>query len=424
MKLNLEGVLDVENEDNLFKVLDDKYGVSVASIEESEKNDGYKKISDDNFAKINASFQNVPLFLKSINDGNYNSGIYKVVYDKGLGVLQRSAKDPSLFRANIVAPGTNNDITGQALLQELHPSEIMTLSNIVTASFTVASIATNQYFLARIDNKLESVEKKVNEIIQLLEIEKESQLWADGEFLKEVSDNVQYILNNEAYRQATLINVQSIRKTALANIKLFSKHLENLKYDLEPDNNFNDNFKVTEEKLNKYKGYLPKYWYSVYLYELAYSLEVYLSNITDSFFLKKAISKMENIITIYQEGYEVISNLVNQYTDEVKTLKANGRSAKYTKIVGEFFTSTISNPLSREVTDSLLDAGVDRLEKREKNKKNAMKHEIMDDLESVITPFSDLEPLKLQIEAINNIDTIYNNRIELIVTSNEAYINM
>lgn len=133
---------------------------------------------------------------------------------------------------------------------------------------------------------------------------------------------------------------------------------------------------------------------------------------------------MENIITIYQEGYEVISNLVNQYTDEVKTLKANGRSAKYTKIVGEFFTSTISNPLSREVTDSLLDAGVDRLEKREKNKKNAMKHEIMDDLESVITPFSDLEPLKLQIEAINNIDTIYNNRIELIVTSNEAYINM
>ncbi|MCD8508698.1 MAG: hypothetical protein LRY73_01535, partial [Bacillus sp. (in: Bacteria)] len=111
------------------------------------------------FQKINACFQNVPFVLKNINDANYYSGTYKVVYDKGLGVLQRSAKNPTLFRANVVTPGTNNDITGQALLEELNVSEIMT-SNIAIASFTIASIATNQYFLARIDSKLESVEKK------------------------------------------------------------------------------------------------------------------------------------------------------------------------------------------------------------------------------------------------------------------------
>lgn len=421
IKLNSEGVFDVENEYNLFKVLKDKYGVSVVSIEDAEKLDSYKKISDDDFAKINACFQSIPLYLKSINDANYYSGTYKVIYDKGLGVLQTAAKDPNLFRGNVVTPGTNNNITGQALFQKVHP-EVKTLSNIVTASFTVASIATSQYFLARIDNKLASVEKKVNEIKQLLENEKESQLWADGEFLKEVIDNVQYILDNEIYRQATLINVQSIRKTALANIKLFSKQLEILKPELELKPN--DNVKVTKEKLNKYKEYLPKYWYSVYLYGFAYALEVLLSNITDSFFLNKVILEIEKMITMYKEGYDVISALINQYIDEVETLKANGRPAKYTKNIGEFFTSSINNPLYREVKDTLLDVGVKRLEEHEKNKKNAMKQEIIDDLKSVITPFSDLEPLKLQIKAINNIDTIYNNRVELIVTGNEAFIKM
>lgn len=406
----------MDNKDNLLKVLDDKYGVSIAPVEDSEEYDSYIKISDDDFAKINACFQNVPFVLKSINDANYYSGTYKVVYDKGLGVLQRSAKDPTLFRANVVAPGTNNDITGQALLQELNQSEIMTLSNITSASFTVASIATNQYFLARIDNKLESVEKKVNEIQRYLEIDKESQLWADGEFLKEVRDNAQYILNNETYSQATLINVQSIRRTALANIKLYYEQLQNLKSTL----NQNDNIKETTEKLNKYEGYLPKYWYSVYLYEMAYYLEVYLSDITDSSFLKKVISEMEKIINMYQEGYDVIKGLINKYIDEVKALKAND-AAKVMKNLGEIVNSPVSSPFLKSF-GILLNINADGLEKHEKTKKSAKKQEIIDKLELVIKPYSDLEPLKFQIEAINNIDTAYNKRLELIVTSNEAYI--
>ena len=408
----------MDNKDNLLKVLDDKYGVSIAPVEDSEKYDSYRKISDDDFAKINACFQNVPFVLKSINDANYYSGTYKVVYDKGLGVLQRSAKDPTLFRANVVAPGTNNDITGQALLHELNPSEIMTLSNIAKASFTAATIATNQYFLARIDNKLESVEKKVNEIQTFLENDKESQLWADGEFLKEVRDNAPYILNNEAYSQATLINVQSIRRTALANIKLYYEQLQNLKSTL----NQNDNSKETTEKLNKYKGYLPKYWYSVYLYELAYYLEVYLSNITDSSFLQNVVWEMKKIVNMYQEGYEVIRGLIYKYIDEAKEFKANDLPTKAMKNVGSEIVNSPESNLIFKVVGILIGKGADGIEKREKTRKNAKKQEKIDDLELAIKPYADLEPLKFQIEAINNINTAYNKRLELIVTSNEAYI--
>lgn len=407
----------MENTDNLWKKLNDKLGVSITPVEDNEKYDNYKKISNDDFAKINTYFQNIPFLLKSINDANYYSETYKVVYDKGLGVLQRSAKDPTLFRGNVVAPGTNNDITGQVLLQELNKFEFMTLSNIINASFTVASIATSQYFLARIDNKLESVEKKVNQVQRFLEIDKESQLWADGEFLKEVLDNAQYILNNETYSQATLINVQSIRRTALANIKLYNEQLQNLKLTLDQK----DNSKETAEKLNKYKDDLPKYWYAIYLYQTAYYLEVNLSSITDSSFLQKVISEMKKNVNMYQEAYDFISGLINKYINEVKSLKPNDLPAKVLKNIAEFLNSPLSSPISKGVGFAV-DIGADELEKHEKTKKNAKKQEIINELELVIKPFSDLDPLKFQIEAINNIDTAYNKRLELIVTSNEAYL--
>jgi hypothetical protein len=408
----------VENKENLLKVLEDTYGVSITPVADTEKYDSYKKISKDDFAKVNACFHDVPFFIKSITDAIYYTGTYKVVYDKGLGVLQRSAKDPTLFRGNVVVPGTNNNIIGQALLQELKPSEFRTLSNIVTASFTVASIATNQYFLARIDNKLESVEEKVNEILNFLEIDKESQLWADGEFLKEVRDNAQYILDSETYCQATLINIQAIRRTALANIKLYYEQLQSIKPKEKDQNN---KIKEITEKLKKYKGYLPKFWYSVYLYQVAYYLEVYLSNITDSAFLLKVISEMKKIITMYQEGYNVISGLVNKYIAEVKALKVNDLPAKVIKDIGEIANSPMNSLISKGVV-FLLDKGADGLENHEKTKKSAMKQKINDELESVNKPYSDLEPFKFQIEAINNINSTYNKRLEIIVTSNEAYI--
>jgi hypothetical protein len=398
----------MDNKDNLLKVLDDKYGISIAPVEDSEEYDSYKKISDDDFAKINACFQNVP--LKSINDGNYYSGTYKVVYDKGLGVLQRSAKDPTLFRANIVAPGTNNEITGQALLQELNPSEI--ISNI----FNVTSIATNQYFLARIDNKLESVEKIANKIQSWLEIDKGSQLWADGEYLKEVLDT-QYISNNESLRQATLVNVQSRRIAALSNIKLYYEQLQNLNLK-----STKDNFKELTVKLNEFVNYLSKFWYSVYLYELAYYLEVYLSNNTESSFLQKVISEMEKIVNMYQEEYDIFRGLIYKYIDEANALKVNERTKKYVKnTAGVIINSPESNLILKGI-GFVGGMGAAVLINQIKTKKNAMKQEIIDKLESDIKPFSDLEPLKYQIEAINNIDTAYNKRLELIVTSNEAYI--
>lgn len=414
-----------DNEKNLLELLKDTCGVSITSVDDSEQHNNYTKISDSDFSKINACFQNIPYILKEVHDAQFYSDTYKVIYDKGLGTLQKSSIDSNLFRANIVAPGTNNDITGQALLQKMNWTDIMKVSEVILSVYRIASVATNQYFLARFDKKLEAVEKRVNEIQRFLEIDKESQLWADGQFLKETKNNAQYILENQAYCHATLFTVQSIRRTSLANIKLFYEQLQDLRLLLSQ----NDNDEETTSKINIYKGYLTKYWYSVYLYEIAYYLEVYLSNSTDAFFLQNVIFEMKNIIDMFEESYKIISAEISKYIDKVKALNENIVPALLMKSIGKVLqiAASPSTPLlnvGAKGAGMLLDIGGDALEKHEKSLKDAKKQMVLAELEALITPYSDLEPLKFQVSAVANINTVYNHRIELIISEKEAYIRM
>lgn len=222
----MEGVENLmEQQEKVLNSLDDFYGITVQPIEnESFKN--YKKINDKkDFSRFNACLKDILNLLKNAHDKKYYSGAYKVIYDKGLGTLQKTAENPNLFRANIVEPGTNNHITGQAVLQELNPTELMKVTNIAMTAYTVAAMATSQYYLASIDNKLTDIDKKVDEIKSFLEIDKESQLWADGEFLRGIKESLEFILEDNVYRQANLTSIQSIRRNSLANIKLYQKQL-------------------------------------------------------------------------------------------------------------------------------------------------------------------------------------------------------
>lgn len=410
---------------NEIILLDEELGLSIVPIEQDESFKRYTKVSKDDFAKLNACFRDVPYMLKELNDARFYSGTFKVIYDKGLGVLQKSAKDPNFYRANIVKPGTNNDITGQALLQEIKPNEIMKASNLIMSAFSVAAIATNQYYLARIDSKLDAIEKKVDEIQRFLEIDKESQLWADGEFLKETRNNIQFIIEDDIYRQATLTSVQSIRRTSLANIKLYYEQLIELKELLD----LKDNDKETNANLNKYKGYLPRFWYSVYLYEVSYCLETYLSKIIDEKFLQQVIIEMEKIINMFNEGYRVISNEINQYINAVKALKANEVPAKMMKGVAKALEISPIFPVGLLTIVGVrglgvaLEHGGDYLEKYEKSKKKVKKQEVVEGLEMIIKPYSDLEPLNFQVEAVQNMNNIYNKKLEVIITEDSAYLN-
>ena len=201
-----------------------EYGVEIIPAEGISKEE-YKKIdiNSDAFARINACLQDVPHIAKEIYDNKIIGETYRVVYDRGLGVLQKAAGKDNLFCANVVSTKANNDIKGQALLQK---ADTNTVSQLALSAFTIASVATSQYFLARIDKKLTSIDGKLNEIYKVIEIDKKSRLWAHGEYLRQVNDTLSYILQNDTLKQATLVSVQNIRMESLASIRSYYERLE------------------------------------------------------------------------------------------------------------------------------------------------------------------------------------------------------
>ena len=144
---------------------------------------GYVKLDKDSAAKLDMAIQYIPDLL--LNSELYK-GTYRVVFDKELGNLQKAANNPGLFRANIVKEGTNNVITGQALLQE-----VSAVPQIVGNVFAVASVVTGQYYMEQINKKLEKIEKTAQDILAFLENDKRSKIESQIEFLLNVQKNYQ-----------------------------------------------------------------------------------------------------------------------------------------------------------------------------------------------------------------------------------------
>ena len=135
---------------------------------------GYKEIPDSHLGQIGMMFQQLPgLASHAIS---YH-GTYRVYFDKSLGVLQQAKQGDGFLRANVVQAGTNNKITGQALLKSASMGPL-----VANAVFSALSMVTGQYFLSEINSKLSSIDKKVDGIRQFLEMEKS----ADSGLMKSI----------------------------------------------------------------------------------------------------------------------------------------------------------------------------------------------------------------------------------------------
>lgn len=249
----------------------ERQGIFFEKLQEKKDYSDYVHIPKEYVEYLNTLLQGVPdLVLNSQSD------IYKVIYDKGKGVLQRTA-DKKGFRGNVVkADGDNNGILDQVILQNADKAP-----RIVSGVFTVMSVATGQYFLSEINNNMESIEVSVNNIQQFLENDKKSQLVARDTFLKQTQVSIEIIQQNEYQKQAQITNIQSIRIDTMGDFEFYRSQLFDIIEDLKKDLKHEEIIK----RINQAGEYLPLLWYSLYLYGFSYFMEIVLSGITDENFI-------------------------------------------------------------------------------------------------------------------------------------------
>lgn len=296
----------VEN-DIIESYFEEQYGIHVQRVIDVYPLRRYTKIKDESITRINALLRDLPFFATQLSAEREAAGAYKVIFDKGLGVLQQSASNSERLRANVVEFGTNNKIVGQAELESLH----LKVTSPALAVFEVASIITNQYYLARIDKELTSLHKELKNVTRILENSKESELRSHERTLQSVSDNLSDILRSEDYRRSTLYNVQHIRMSVMSFVEYYHRERLNVLETWSKEKGRKDSY--IQEFLCTYKNKLDLYNRAFQVYALAYILELMLSQITDTDSISRIANEIKSVFCEYNQEYnDHFARFINQ----------------------------------------------------------------------------------------------------------------
>lgn len=160
----------------------------------------------------------------------------------------------------------------------------------LVSAFAIMSIATSQYYLNEINNKLEIITHKIDRILDFLYGEKKAELLAEISFTKYAYENFSTIMQFDEQRAATIDNLQESRKVAMKDIEFYLSDLNSL---------VNSETKNSElaEVHNRALQISDSIDLSIQLYAASGLLEVlYSQNIENSY-----VSYLEKEISYYVE---------------------------------------------------------------------------------------------------------------------------
>lgn len=398
---------ELKMQNQIEKDLSD-FGIEVSSdLTEYNLNKAeYVKIDAKTAGRVNAVLQQLPLL---INKATYDGDVYRVIYDKGLGVLQKSVKYSGMFLGNVVDPNTNNKIKDVARLQEL-PIEAQIVMNI----FSVMSMVTGQYFMSQISQELDRLNENVEYIRKFLENDKRSKLQSEEEFLKMTQKTINFILQDEVQKQATLSSVQKIRIDALLGIYFYKRQINDLK-DLSPQN---DKAKKVIKNIQKICFVISEYWYSLYLYCYALYLETIISENFDSEYIKMMIQDMMEKCDQYKADYSKWKRMMENYIDEAKAFGANKglEAAKYIRVHG---ISRTRYALLLNIIGLVAEVA-DEADKKSKKKKQDEAKECLH-LNAVV---EDMKAIECRQNELRLYEALYNNRLEILKDHDELYMKI
>jgi len=400
-------------EHNSLQVIAKKYleewGVGVntdLSLFETDKS-GYMKLSRDIVERVDTVMQQLPYFVNHLaNKGD----VYRVVYDKGLGVLQKSAQYPGQLLGNVVSPDANNIIRDVARLQKIAVGP-----QIANGIFSAMSMVTGQYFMTQINNNLIQIERSVASIQQYLEYDKKSKLQSEEEFLKMTQKTLPYILENKAQQQSTITSFQKIRMNSLANIKFYRMQISDLKNISEKKDKAED----VIENVKNISCLISEYWYSLYLFCFATCLEPMVAQNYSKDYLSILMDDMKDRCDCYKEDYKTWKKKLNGYIESAKAFEGN----KIYDIMKTVAKNKIYANLYIAAGQLIVGAVADKADKVDKKAKEKKKEAAIGSLEHFDIG-KNVDAIEVKKQELLLFGALYNNKIELVKDNEDMYIKL
>ena len=91
--------------------------------------------------------------------------------------------------------------------------------------FTALSVVTSQYFLAQINQNLEEVQKKLDQVLNFLYSDKECEIYAEMQAVRTIYVNYPAIMNAAEQRTASIATIQHAKIVAERNIQFYYRDM-------------------------------------------------------------------------------------------------------------------------------------------------------------------------------------------------------
>lgn len=319
-----------------LEALEQDYGIILRPMEPAElEHRDYQVLPADSLARLSGALQQVPGLvagqsLQNVYQNTY-ANAYRLLIPKGsenlsfmknsrlAGEFGEGAVDPTLVDSG----GT---IRRKAGVEKIDPPDVRA-QQIAYLAFSAASLVTNQYFLQRIDKKLEGIQQTTTEILHFLELDKQCKLQGYLDYLVSCYANLDQVIQDDSLRQAYLFQIEEIKKDSMGNIRFYRG---NAKHDAGLLNNGirayvfkmfhtqkdEDNLCALFQKASVSASF---HWFAVYVYDLASLLELLLKSDIDNKYIKQVQFSMSE----YAKNYIVENTLFEAALSSIQHLKGN-----------------------------------------------------------------------------------------------------
>lgn len=246
-----------------------------------------------------------------------SSNLYTVTFPEGVPHVLTKLKDGRGYFSAIQDP-EKGGFVGTAALNPVGSGYAVTVG-----AFAVMSIATSQYYLTEINNKLNKIQLGVDKILEFLYGEKRAELMSEVTFAKYAYENYSSIMEHQDQRVATISGLQNTKKIAMKDLEFYISDLDGL------SNNLGKDIPEAARKALRLKDALD---ISAQLYVLSGLSEMYYSQNSDenyiSYLEREMVSYLDKSEKHILQDYAKIVNPILHYKgkenidDEKKKIKS------------------------------------------------------------------------------------------------------
>ena len=191
-----EGALEVRPNDKII------------SIEDNPK---YRKLdlSSAQKARLTDLAGKLPMMMSATSKvsaaGSFaGSDLYVMVLPKGMRNMVMRFKDGTGYGNTLF--NSNGQFAMQNPLQRVDISSQLISQAVVSTAFAAMAVATSQYYLTEINNKLDRISMAMDKILEFLYGEKKAELMAEVNFAKYAMNNYSAIMEQDCQRIADPLN--------------------------------------------------------------------------------------------------------------------------------------------------------------------------------------------------------------------------